>query len=249
MNRATTHYYMKNKNQDLVILLTGTITPNSDSNLTIKDPGIREQQYLEALNFYIKKTEFKIVFTENSGDELENFPMLPDRIEYLSFKSEPTQPDRGIGFKELEIIDFAIQNSNFLKTAKSVAKITGRLRVLNFNVLSRKYLRHSKKKSNIVYANSFENKNMDSRCFFFTLDFWPYLKNVGQNINHRYNFELSLWDATYQYHSVDGKNYIPFYLPLRVKGISGSFGIKYKHNLLLHFARYIRNLSSRKFWQ
>lgn len=233
---------MKKIKQDLVILLTATITPNSYSKLKIRDPEIRKQQYLEALNFYIHKTDYKIVFTENSGDPLEHFPSLPGRIEYLTFKSEPTQPDRGKAYKELEIIDFALKNSNFVREAKSIAKITGRLKVLNFKSLSAKFLKLMKKQRSLVYANSYKHRNMDSRCFFFTLDFWPYQKSVGKKITLLYNFELSLWDAIHQYNRVKGKVYIPFFIPLRIEGKSGFLGKDYNHSYLLHYARFVRNL-------
>ncbi|UJH92497.1 hypothetical protein LZ575_08420 [Antarcticibacterium sp. 1MA-6-2] len=234
---------MKNRNQDLIILLTATITPNTYSKLKVTEPKIRKQQYLEALNFYIHQTNYKIVFAENSGDQLAEFPLLPERIEYLSFKSEPIQPDRGKAFKELEIIDFAIQNSTFIKEAKAIAKIAGRLQVLNFKKLSRTFLKYRKKQNHLVYANSYKQGNMDSRCFFFTLDFWPYQLEVGQNITLLYNFELSLWDSIHQYNKIEGKTFKPFYIPLRIRGVSGFSGNKYKHNLLIHYARLIRNLS------
>ena len=236
---------MKNKNQDLVILLTATITPNTYSKLKLTAPEIRKQQYLEALNFYIEETNFRIVFAENSGDPLDEFPQLPERIEYLTFKSEPIQPDRGKAWKELEIIDFALRNSNFVKESESVAKVTGRLKVLNFKRLSGKFLRLRKKQSNLVYANSYKIRNMDSRCFFFTLDFWPYQKKIGRNISLLYNFELSLWDAIHHYNRIEGKAYKPFFTPLRIKGISGYSGNNYKHNFLIHYARLIRNLLRR----
>lgn len=234
---------MENSRIDLVILLTGTITPNTPSNLKIIDPVIRRQQYLEAINFYIAKTKFKIVFAENSNDKLENFPVLLDRIEYLTFNSTPVQLDRGKGYKELGIIEFAIQNSNFLKKTDFVVKITGRLKVLNLNILSKKFLKLASKKCNLIYADPFELNNIDSRCFFFTLDFWPYLKKAGRDINLRYNFELSLWDAIKEYQRIEGNNFIPLKYPLRIEGISGSFGAKYKHSIWLHFGRYIRNFS------
>lgn len=236
---------MKTINQDLVILLTATITPNSYSKLRITDPGIRKFQYLEALNFYIQNTSFKMVFTENSGDLLDGFPILPERIEYLTFKSEPIKPDRGKAYKELELIDYAIKNSKFIKEAKAIAKITGRLKVLNFNSLSKRFLRLCKTQPSLVYANSYKPKNMDSRCFFFTPDFWAYQWNIGQNISLLYNFELSLWDAIDQYDGIEGKAYKPFYEPLRVKGKSGFSGNEYKHNLLIHYARMIRNLGQK----
>ena len=238
---------MKTKTLDLVILLTATITPNSYSKLKITDPGIRKQQYLETLLFYIQKTEYKIVFTENSGDLLAGYPLFPNRVEYLSYNSKPLQPDRGIGYKELEIIEFAFQNSSFIKEAQAVAKITGRLKVLNFERFAKKFLECRRKESNMVYANSFKPGNMDCRCFFFTPDFWPYFKSVGGRMDVRYNFEASLWDAIHQYAKAEGKKYKPFYTPLRIEGMSGSFGYSYNHDLLRHYARKIRNLV-RKFF-
>ncbi|MFD0977957.1 hypothetical protein [Salinimicrobium gaetbulicola] len=236
---------MKTINQDLVILLTATITPNSYSKLKILDPEIRKKQYLKALDFYLHKTPFKIIFAENSGDPLDGFPLFPERIEYLTFKSEPIEPDRGKAYKELELIDYAIKNSKFIKEAKAIAKITGRLKVLNFNRLSSKFLKIRDNQCCLIYANSYKFRNMDSRCFFFTPDFWPYQWNVGQNLSIRYNFELSLWDAAVQYKRIEGKVYKPFYEPLRIKGRSGFSGNEYKHNLLIHYARMIRNLSQK----
>lgn len=235
---------MDKEKNDLIILLTATITPNSLLNLTIVDPQIREKQYQEAIEFYIKNTNLKIVFVENSGNELKNFPKLPARLEYLSFNSQPIYPDRGIGYKELEIIRFALKNSTFLKNAKAIAKITGRLKILNIRSLSKKFIRLNKKNLNLIYAYPFKIKNMDARCFFFSKDFWFYLEETGKNIDKKYNFELALWDATNRFQEDKHKKYLPFLVPLRVEGISGSFGLKYKSNILFHTARFIRNFIS-----
>lgn len=239
---------MNYQQEDHVILLTGTITPNTFSDLTIKDPEIRRKQYLEALIFYLKKTEFKIVFAENSGDPLQNFPLNPDRIEYLSFLSFPIKPDRGKAFKEMEIIEFALQNSKFLKDAKSVVKITGRLKVLNIKNLSRKFLKNKRIRINIVSAYAYAINNMDARCFFFSLDFWPNLKYEGGNLAPPNNFEKSLWNAIFQYQRLEGNNFIPLNTPLRIKGKSGAFGHNYKHNLLIHYARLLRYLVLDRWW-
>lgn len=236
---------MKHRENDLVILLTGTITPNSLTNLSLKDPEIRRQHYLESIRFYLNKTALKIIFVENSGNSLEGFPLHPERIEYLTFQSAPIQPDRGIGYKELEIMDFAFQNSVFLSRANMVVKITGRLKVLNLNRLSSKFRRLNHRKKGVVFAHIFKPKNMDARCFFFTKDFWPFLEHRGRKIDRWYNFELALWDTCLEYQKVSGKSYIPLNPPLRIKGISGSFGISYKHNLLFHYARFLRNYSKR----
>lgn len=233
---------MENTRMELVILLTSTITPNSYTSLTIKDPLIRRQQYLETINFYLLNTKFKIVFVENSNDKLQNFPLVPERIEYLTFYSEPLKPDLGKGYKELEIINYAIENSVFFKKANSIVKITGRLKVLNLDKLSRNFLKVAKKKNNLIYADPFAFKNMDSRCFFFTLDFWPFLKNVGRSINVQYNFELTLWDAIKEYNRIEGNDFVPLKYPLRIEGVSGSFGVNYKHSIYIHLVRYLRHL-------
>ena len=232
---------MENKKNDLVILLTGTITPNILSNLTIKDPEAREEQYKEALQFYIDKTNYKIIFAENSNNQFKNFPYLPDRIEYLTFNSQLTKIDRGKAFKEMEIIDFVFQNSKFLEKAESIVKITGRLMVLNINNLSKRYLKSLEKQSNLIYCYPYRPKNMDARCFFFTKDFWPFLKTRGKDITLTYNFEKSLWDAAYDYQKFNENYYKPINPSPRIKGLSGTFGIRYRHNLLFHYGRSIRN--------
>lgn len=233
---------MENSSNDLVILLTGSITPNSFSNLILTDPEIREQQYREALNFYIEKTNYKIIFAENSGASLENFPKKPERIEYLSFKTQPNEPERGKAFKEIEIIDFVFQNSIFLRKSISIVKVTGRLKVLNIRKLSYKFLKLIKKNSGLIYCYPYRSNNMDARCFFFTKDFWPFLKYEAQNLNLKYNLEMCLWDTVNKYQTDPGKEYLPINPPLRVKGLSGAFGKKYRHNLIFHYARYIRQL-------
>ena len=68
---------------DIVILMTGTIKPNSLATLAIKDPEIRMKQYIEAITFYLSYTDLNIVFTENSGVSLENeFSNYNNRIEF-----------------------------------------------------------------------------------------------------------------------------------------------------------------------
>ena len=234
----------KNKNSP-VILLTATITPNSFSNLSITDPEIRRQQYHDALNFYIKKTDLKIIFAENSNDSLPNFPSYPERLEYLKFKSEPTEPDRGKAYKEMEIIDFVFKKSKFLQESESIVKITGRLKVLNINNMSKRFLKLTAKYPNLIYSYPYRLNNMDARCFYFTKDFWLFLEKKRKDIGLKYNFELSLWDTVYEYNKYEGKKYIPINPPPRIKGISGAFNSKYRHSLLFHYARIIRQICSK----
>jgi len=63
---------MNDSDKNIVILLTGTVFPNSNDILALKDPEERKSQYIEAIQFYLSKTDFDIVFVENSGTSFRN---------------------------------------------------------------------------------------------------------------------------------------------------------------------------------
>ena len=233
--------------EPIVILLTGTIIPNSTTTLTVKDPEVRQDQYLNSILFYLQQTSLKIVFVENSNADLKKFPKISERIEYHSFNAKRGNADRGKGFKELEIMNYALNHSRFLKEAASVIKITGRLKLLNINQITSDFLKLNKKYPRLVYADPFAEGNIDARCFIFTKDFWPFLKKAGENTDQRYNFELTLWDAISKYESIDENLFKSIKLPLRIQGISGSFGNAYNHNLIIHYVRYLRKIVYRLF--
>ena len=100
---------MKKRNNSLVILLTGTINPNTQDILSIKDPEVRKKQYIEAISFYLKETNFNIIFAENSATSLEEYFPENRRIEFLTFSSPLTVPDRGKGWKEFRDFKLYIQ--------------------------------------------------------------------------------------------------------------------------------------------
>ena len=104
----------------------------------------REQQYLEALHYYIENllltnSEQKIVFAENSGwdlvrlekDVVSKYPGVSDRIEWISV--DPTQCDisRGKGYNELVMITDAVKRSKIIRVAGAFMKVTGRKVVFN----------------------------------------------------------------------------------------------------------------------
>jgi hypothetical protein len=82
---------------------------------------------------------------------------------------------------------------------------------------------------------------MDSRCFLFTREFWPYLQEKGKSINLGFSFEKALWQAVVEF-KTNGKGiYKQFSQPLRIKGISGGFGIPYKNGDLIIFAKQVKH--------
>ncbi len=233
---------MENNLSDLVIMLTGTINPNTNETLVLKDPVIRRNQYIEAIRFYLQTTTLRIIFIENSGVNIQGyFPDDLNRLECLVFESYVTVPDRGKGFKEMEIIDFAEKNSEFLAESKAVVKITGRLKVLNIKSIANHFNRTRNNYKSIVSCNVYKPGKMDSRCFCYTLDFWKFFKIHGKNINYAYSFEMALWDSIKVYLINDENYYCQFLSILKINGMSGGFGTTYKENFIINMIKQIRH--------
>lgn len=232
---------MNDSDKNIVILLTGTVFPNSNDILALKDPEERKSQYIEAIQFYLSKTDFDIVFVENSGTSLEKYFEGSPRIEFLTFNSPKSVPDKGKGYKELEIIDYSFKNSSLISSAKGVIKITGRLQILNISKISKSISKGSSCQENAVTCNVYQKFKMDSRGFYFTLDFFPVLKKYGKSIDFKYSFERALWRAVREYENSRMGNYYQFSEPLKIKGISGGLGITYKNGLFITLARKIKH--------
>lgn len=105
---------------DVILLLTGCIVPNVTDKLYYSDPEERQRQYVEALRWYLNNTPYKIIFAENSGTDLS--PLFhTDRIEFLTYKSKPTVPERSRGYKEMEILEYVRDHSQFLNSGGHVS--------------------------------------------------------------------------------------------------------------------------------
>jgi hypothetical protein len=236
---------MDNRKKDIVLLLTGTIFPNSFTTLKIVDPEERKGQYISAIKYYLKNTDARIVFSENSGTSLKKyFPGHSENLEFINFISEAVTPDRGKGYKEMEIIDKSMKKSNFIKESKGVIKITGRLKILNINRLILSVRKGLIGDGYMVQCNIFKKYKMDSRCFFYTRGFWSILKKNGYQVDNSYSFERALWDSVKDFHKHDDKNYRQFPEPLKIEGISGGFGISYKTDFKTMILRRIKHVFS-----
>ncbi len=232
---------MNGGKKDIILLLTGTIQPNSKDVLAITDPGVRKQHYIEAISYYLAVTPYKIVFSENSGTSLAQYFPKSDRLEFLVFKSPVITPDKGKGWKELEIIEYSLNNSRLIGSESLIIKITGRLKVLNINKIVAPAIKIIFPNNKLVLSNIYRKLKMDSRCFLFTKEFWPYLRKHGEYINLSFSFEKALWQAVVEF-KMDGKGiYKQFNQPLRINGISGGFGIPYKDGDLIMLAKQLRH--------
>ncbi|GGW60347.1 hypothetical protein DFQ11_102708 [Winogradskyella epiphytica] len=228
---------------NIVILMTGTINPNSFATLALKDPDTRRAQYIEAIKFYLEKTSLNIDFTENSGTSIESefeHDDNKDRLEFLTYKSEPSIPDRGKGAKELEIISYSIFHSKFISKSDAIVKITGRLKILNIIDLNSNFFALTKRYKKVYSCNIYKVTKMDARCFFFTKDFFPYLEQVGRAINLKYSIEMALWDSVFEYLKFNG-TYKQLKRPLRIEGVNAGFGTSYEDSFISATAKRVRH--------
>jgi len=136
---------VKNKNKDIVLLITGCISPDSFVPvLALKDPVERRRQYIKSIKYYIQNTFFKnIVYCDNSGAVAdEELKFLADKyqknFEWLSFVGDSKKCiDCGKGYGEGEIVNYALEHSSIMSQCSFMIKITGRLKVTNLELLLR----------------------------------------------------------------------------------------------------------------
>lgn len=207
-----------------IILLTGCINPNGMSFTTLTDISIRINQYIAAINFYLQNTDLPIVFVENSDTDLRNYTnsfTSEKKIEILSFKGNNNK-ERGKGYGEAEIIEYALNNSRIIKSKKNcnIIKITGRLIIKNIvSVINQRFF-SQRKKSIIVSFNS-DFSFADSRIIIapkaFYLSFLINKEEINDSDNHYFEIVLSdtiKKEATFHFY--------PFYIEPQIYGQSGT---------------------------
>lgn len=223
-----------------IILLTACINPNGMIYTSLRNCVERKKQYVDAIRYYLSKTNLKIVFVENSNTDISSlFPnaIMKGRLECLTFQGNQNIT-RGKGFGECEIIKFALENSVILCTCKKkyIVKITGRLIVRNLNILIRTHRFLLPHKSVICAINS--NLSFpDSRCIIAPASFYKKLLKRMDNIDDSlgYYFEHALLDTIKK---EDAYYYYPFFIQPNIEGVSGSTGEIYKrynHNITQSF--------------
>ncbi len=122
----------------ICLLLTACVNPCGMSYTALQDSDIRRRQYEEALNFYMTKTDVPIVFVENTNcDFREKYKesIFQGRLECLTFDGNKFDKGLGKGYGEYQILMFANEHSQILKSCYYVMKITGRIKVRNINHL------------------------------------------------------------------------------------------------------------------
>lgn len=217
----------------MILLLTGCINPNGMSFTALNNQEERLNQYVRAIRFYIENTNYSIVFTENSGTNISSLfteHIESGRLECLTFLGNHNK-ERGKGYGECEIIQYALENSKQIKQShdKRIVKITGRLIVKNINSIVRFHSFLFSKRRVFCAINS-DFSFPDSRLIIAPTNFYHtfLLKKNDINDSKYYYFEHALRDTIIQ--TRKKYPYSPFLLMPHIEGISGSTGKIYENS-------------------
>ena len=177
-----------------VVLMTATITPPQDAvNLKRIDPNQRENDYAEALKYYLSIPEqyvSKIIFAENSNSDLSRLKKLVNDtphnktvefIEYQNGNDFPPYYARSYG--EQKLIDYAVDNSKILTEEDVIWKVTGRFKLLNLIKLIKT---QPQKFSIYCDLKKYTINVAETRVFAFTLQgYRRYLYNKYHKLKQR----------------------------------------------------------------
>lgn len=211
------------------ILMTACINPSDMIYTTITDVDIRKLQYIEALTFYLKVTYFPVIFVENTGSDVSAFfeeYIKAGRLEYLTFQGNSFDKNKGKGYGEAEILEYAVCHSTFLQNIDFIVKVTGRLKVINIVSLIR-FHQWVLPRCCIQCVVDMDTFFADSRIFISTLSFIKdnfLVKRELINDTEGAYFEHILFESIFQQNDCV---FYPFFLRPIVHGISGTSGQKY----------------------
>ncbi len=218
--------------QDPVILLTACINPCGMSSTKLQDTKIRLEQYKQALSFYLSETPYKILFAENTSYDFNDdfsFYINNGRLEYLTFSGNNYDPFLGKGYGEAQIIEYAMNNSLFLKNTSVIIKITGRIIVENImNLCST--INISDKKNVMIACNIRPSKKIGTSTFFIckkeflTCYFLPHIYEIDET--KQIWFEHILYKSIIQCKK-EKKKCLIFPKPIKIQGIAGTTSLPY----------------------
>lgn len=200
-----------------VILLTGCVNPAGMTHTKLTDVSVRKKQYEDAINWYLQNTSLPIVFCENSNTPLN---IIDKRLEMLCFEGNKDK-EKGKGYGEMEIIEYAIKYSRFITNESIVVKITGRLLIKNINTIIFLHRIFGNCKSVVCQLHS-NLQFADSRIFISSASFLKDLTHQKENLND---------SAGYYFEHLLAANlkgmFFPFIIRPAIQGESGTTREKY----------------------
>lgn len=219
--------------EEVVLIITGCVCPTKDQRfLVLSDDDERLRQYLDSINFYIERSPFsKIVFCDNSAYTYDSVQKLIDNaekrnktFEWLSFQGNSAEiKEHGKGYGEGEIISYALSHSTSLMSAKSMAKVTGRLKVSNID----KVVSEVKEGCNYFNRDIYRGHGIDTRFYLCDKDYYcEHLMELYLQTCELPGKEIALEDLFYRVLK-KVKNYRSLKAYPAVQGISGGNGRDY----------------------
>ena len=232
-------------NNNLLIFLTACINPENMAFTALLDMDRRKKHYIDALNFYIEKTNLKILFVENSGINLSNIfqkEIKSGRLEILTFNGNNHKKSLGKGVGEMVILEHAIEKSIFFKKSDFIFKITGRYRILNINQFIKQYF----KNNSVDLLVNMQPKlcRADARLFGSNKAFYNTLvkyKNTIDDTNKVY-FEHVLYKAVYEtvlstLPNLGQSKFAIFHNIPRYSGVKGTDKLSYNDSWIYWFIK------------
>ena len=232
-------------NNNLLIFLTACINPENMAFTALLDMDRRKKHYIDALNFYIEKTNLKILFVENSGINLSNIfqkEIKSGRLEILTFNGNNHKKSLGKGVGEMVILEHAIEKSIFFKKSDFIFKITGRYRILNINQFIKQYF----KNNSVDLLVNMQPKlcRADARLFGSNKAFYNTLvkyKNTIDDTNKVY-FEHVLYKAVYEIvlstlPNLGQSKFAIFHNIPRYSGVKGTDKLSYNDSWIYWFIK------------
>lgn len=217
------------KNKKVTLLLTACINPGGMSYTALQDPLQRQEQYVQALTFYLEKTKSRVVFVENTNTDLSHLfrsYIQAGRLEYLTFDGNHHPKHLGKGYGEVKIMEHALLHSEFVRESDYVVKITGRLIVANINEIVDSFLLKCHKAC--LRFDFCSTDSMFTMCFvcppqWLAAHIVPYIDQMddSKGVYMEHLFYRRIRDAR------PSLPLYPFITPPLIEGVSGSTLTRY----------------------
>jgi len=204
------------------LLLTSSIDPNGCIYVSRSSTLDRANDISKCLQKWLINTDFDVILADNSGYDMGFLNNIlneyKDRLEILSWDGNDYDRNLGKGYGELEILKYAISNSEKIKNHTHFIKSTGRYFIKNINSLLSEI---NLEEYDLVIKHDFL-KNI-THTFFFCMSVRYFLERIQNEINV-VNDQSGFYIEHYfnnLFHSEIGKKIAIDHL--EIDGISGTF--------------------------
>jgi hypothetical protein len=209
-----------------LIMLTGTIKSDLESNLLRNNPEQRLDDYFKSLSYYSRMSEklgFDVIFLENSGADMSKLA-LPNII--LRRAPGRTDPLKGKGSGEADLIDFGVTSDPTISSRPWIAKITGRLILANMEKI---FLKIPTEQNFFMARVKSDLTSLDSRLLIFDPKVWgSYFLRMGSDVSDDSGLFLESIAMQRLLGAMNGGvTFSPFIRSPRYKGYSGTSNQKY----------------------